>query len=61
MDLTSPVSIFGLGMIIVLVTFLILYVVNANVVYNNYTGNLSQSSTYEFRNKVKQPFYEQDT
>ena len=61
MNLTSPLVIFSLGMLAVLVTFLLLYVINANIIYNRYTGNLSQSATYEFRNKIKQPFYEQDT
>jgi hypothetical protein len=56
----SPFAIVSFAILAVIVIYLIMYGLNSFLIFRKYTGNLSQASTYEFRNKVKQPFQEQD-
>lgn len=56
----SPLAIFSFAILAVIVIYFIFYTLNSYLLFRKYTGNLSQAATYEFRNKVKQPFPEQD-
>lgn len=56
----SPLGIFTITILIAFILYVIIYALNSYLIFSKYTGNLSQAATFEFRNKVKQPFPEQD-
>jgi hypothetical protein len=49
-----------IGGLVVLVGFLLFSFLNQSIFFRKRHSSVSRLSTYEFRNKVKQPFFEQD-
>jgi hypothetical protein len=56
----STLTLLIIGAIVILVGFLIISYLNQTVFFKKGPSSVSLSSTYEFRNKIKQPFPEQD-
>lgn len=60
LSLSSPLGLIIISIVVVIVFYFAVYGINSSYLYTTAPPFLEQSSTYEFRNKVKQPFYEQD-
>ena len=60
MNLGSPLGLIIVGVIAVIIFYFIINGINLSYLYTTTPPFLEQSSTYEFRNKIKQPFYQQD-
>jgi hypothetical protein len=56
----SIIALIFIGGLVVLVGFLVISYLNQTVFFKKGPASLSSAATYEFRNKVKQPFLEQD-
>jgi len=56
----NTLSLIFIGGLVVLVGFLIISYLNQTVFFRKGPSSVSGDDTYEFRNKVKQPFPEQD-
>jgi hypothetical protein len=59
-SLSSPLGLIVISLVVVVVFYFAVYGINISYLYTTAPPFLEQSATYEFRNKVKQPFYQQD-
>jgi len=60
LSLNTPLGIIVVGIIILVVLYYVISSISSSYLYTTNPPFLEQRATYEFRNKIKQPFYTQD-